>query len=31
MAASDDRPLAGQPWLSAKASRKVLTALRAVG
>jgi poly(A) polymerase len=31
MAASDDRPLAGQAWLSARPSRKVLTALRAGG
>ena len=31
MAAADDRPLAGQPWLDAPASRKVVTALEADG
>ena len=31
MAAADDRPLAGQPWLTAPASREVLAALEAGG
>ncbi|MGH6904305.1 MAG: CCA tRNA nucleotidyltransferase, partial [Geminicoccaceae bacterium] len=31
MAAADDRPLAGQPWLTAPASRAVLAALEAGG
>ena len=31
MAAADDRPLAGQPWLNATASRRVLAALEADG
>ena len=31
MAAADDRPLAGQPWLRAPASREVLAALAAGG